>query len=246
MRAAGFTLLEVVLALVVFSLLTLLVYGAFFLGHRAVIKGERQADINQRVRIAEDILGRQLRSTVYYFGRHDDENVAYFIGRPDGVSFVSAAPQTRGGTGLAVITYRAVDGQLLLEERTAFTPADLFDPPRDAHVAKAVLLSGFSEIAFEYMAHEDDDRRWQSQWDGREEELLPAVVRVSVAGLEFFNGAPWVRDIPLMTMVSGWGDDTFTEPPEDDEYEDEDEEEDETDDEADADFDDDEPEEADE
>jgi len=212
---AGFTLLEVVLALVIFSLITLMVYGAFFIGHRAVLKGERDADINQRMRVADEILGRQVRSTVFYFARHEDETFPYFVGRSDGLSFVTSAPQARGGTGLAEITYRAEQGQLVLEERVGFTPQDLLKPPADAEVARAVLVDGFSSIRFEYLPHEEGSPDWQNSWDGRDEDTLPGAVRVTVEGLEFF-GHPWVREIPLMTIAYGWGSEDFQEPDDED------------------------------
>ena len=214
-RERGFTLLEVVLALVIFSLLTLLAYGAFFVGHRAVLKGEREADVNQRLRVADDLIARQLRSAVFYFARHEDETLPYFLGREDGVSFVTAAPQGGGGTGLAVVTYQVADGRLTVVERGAFTPSDLYDPPADAHVERAVLFEGFSRIRFEYLAREDTDMSWQSAWDAREEETLPAAVRLTVDGLESIGLRPWVRDIPLMTIAYGWGSEDFQEPPDD-------------------------------
>jgi hypothetical protein len=34
-------------------------------------------------------------------------------------------------------------------------------------------------------------------------------VRVTVDGLEFFGTQPWVREIPLMTIAYGWGNDEF-------------------------------------
>jgi prepilin-type N-terminal cleavage/methylation domain-containing protein len=210
-QASGFTLIEVVLSLVIFSMITLMVYGAFFIGHRAVLKGERAVDVNQRMRVADEILGRQVRSTVFYFARHDDETFPYFIGRPDGMSFVSAAPQARGGTGLAVVTYRAEQGQLVLEERVGFTPQDLQKPPAGAHLDSAVLLAGFSGIRFEYLPRDEAGGEWQSTWDAHEEDTLPAAVRVTVEGLEFF-GHPWVREIPLMTIAYGWGNEDFQEP----------------------------------
>ena len=213
-RARGFTLLEVILSLMIFSLLTLMVYSAFFIGHRAVLKGERDADQNQRMRVAEDVLGREVRSATLYFARHDDEVFPYFLGRADGMTFVSAAPQARGGTGLAVVTYRVADGQLILEERVGFTPQDLLRPPASAHVERAVLLGGFTAIRFEYLAHDDAGTGWQQAWDGRDEEALPQAVRVTVEGLPFF-GHPWIREIPLMTVAYGIGNDETREPDED-------------------------------
>ena len=77
---AGFTLLEMILALVIFGMIAAVVYSAFYFGHRAVASGERAADENQRMRLVEEFLGRQVRSTVYYFARHDEDQIPYFLG----------------------------------------------------------------------------------------------------------------------------------------------------------------------
>ncbi len=216
----GFTLIEVVLALVILSMIAVILYSAFFLGHKAVIAGERDADVNQRMRLAEEIFGRQVRSAVFYFARHDDDTFPYFVGRADGLSFVSSAPQGRGGTGLAVVTYRVVDHQLVLEERGVFSPDDLYDPPSDAPVARAVLLTGCTSVLFEYLARDDTEANWQRTWDAQEEDTLPAAVRLTIEGLPFFGGAPWTQVIPVMTIAYGWGTDEFQEPPDElDHYE---------------------------
>jgi hypothetical protein len=102
-----------------------------------------------------------------------------------------------------------------MEERVAFTPADLYDPPNDAPVERAVLLTDFRTMRFEYLQHEDTDMNWLPKWDARDEETIPAAVRLSVDGLEFFDAGSWVREIPLMTIAYGWGNDEFQEPPDD-------------------------------
>jgi len=219
---AGFTLLEMILAMVIFGMIAAIVYSAFYFGHRAVASGERAADENQRMRLVEEILGRQIRSAVYYFARHDEEQVAYFLGSSDAVSFVTSAPQSRGGTGLAVVTYRLAEGRLVLEERTNFTPDQLYKVPADARSERAVLLEGFSSLRFEYLPKEEVDAAWTDKWDARDDDSLPAAVRVTIEGLGFFGPRPWQREIPLLTMAAGWGNDDFQEPPED-EVEDDDE-----------------------
>lgn len=213
--SAGFTLIEMILALVIFGMIAAIVYSAFYFGHRAVVSGERAADESQRMRLAEELIGRQVRSAVFYFAHHDEETVPFFFGGPDGMTFVTSAPQSRGGTGLAVVTYKLVDGRLMLEERTAFTPDDLYAPPSDAHIERGVLLEGFSSLKFEYLPKEEMDIGWSDKWDAREEDSLPAAVRMTVEGLTFFNEKTWSRDIPLLTIAYGWGTDEFQEPPED-------------------------------
>lgn len=221
--SAGFTLLEMVLALVIFGMIAAVVYSAFYFGHRAVTSGERAADENARMRLVEEMMGRQLRSAVYYHAVHDEDDIAFFLGYSDGVMFVTSAPQSRGGTGLAVVTYRVVEGRLVVEERTSFTPDDLYDGPADASTEQAVLLEGFSSLRMEYLPREEVDLGWADKWDARDEDDLPAAVRVTVEGLRFFGGAAWVREIPLVTMAYGWGTDEFKEPPDEQDDDDEDE-----------------------
>jgi type II secretion system protein J len=223
--AAGFTLVEVILSLVIFSLLVTGAYSAFDYGHRAVRAGEKQADMNQRMRVAEEIIGRQIRAAVIQPAAWEDDQTWFFIGRPDAVSFVTASPQGQGGLGLAVVTYRVVEHSLVLQERAIFTTDDLYEPPADARVQEAVILRDFESLKFEYLPHEDLEGQWQGAWDARDEDNLPAGIRMSVTGLQFFDGHPWVYQAPLMSVAYGWGDD-FLEPPDDD-LEDEDEEEDE-------------------
>jgi prepilin-type N-terminal cleavage/methylation domain-containing protein len=217
---AGFTLLEVILSMGILSLIALTLYGAFFTGHRAVVAGERAAEINQRMRVAEDIFARQIHSAVFQWARHDDDQFPYFVGRPDGVSFVSSAPQSRGGTGLAVVTYRVDQNRLILEERSMFTPDDLYDPPANAYVERAVLMEGFESLKLEYLARDDPDSNWQQNWDAQEEDAMPAVVRLTVGGLAFFDGLSWTTVVPLMTVAYGWGEEP--EPPDEDEHYDQD------------------------
>jgi len=218
-RPRGFTLVEVVLALAIFGLLIVTAYSAFFIGHRAVIAGERDAAISQRLRVVSEILGRQIRSAVYYFARDDDDVLPFFAGGSAGVSFVTASPQSRGGTGLAVVTYQVVDGSLILQERMGFTPDDLYSPPSDARVEHAVLLSGFETVRFEYLPHDDPEFQWQPTWDAREEDTLPAAVRISVDGVPFSSTGLWMHQAPLMTISYGYGSDEFRDA--DDELDDE-------------------------
>ena len=77
-RAAGFTLLEVVLAMTSLAMLTAIIYGAFHLGTRALEKGQNAVVTSQRLRATNDVLIRQIKSAVAYPARNEDEG-AYLV-----------------------------------------------------------------------------------------------------------------------------------------------------------------------
>src|SRR5262245_21578463 len=72
-RPAGFTLLEVMLALTALGMMAAICYGAFHVGMRAVERGEVAVTTGARMRVAFDVISRQLKSIVRY-PAHDREN----------------------------------------------------------------------------------------------------------------------------------------------------------------------------
>ena len=67
---AGFTLLEVVIAMTALALVTVICYGAFYLGIRAMERGEVAVVAAQRLRVATDVIIRQIKSIVPYKARN--------------------------------------------------------------------------------------------------------------------------------------------------------------------------------
>src|SRR5262245_23991812 len=109
-RDGGFTLMEVVLAMTSLAMLTAIVYAAFHLGTRALEKGQAAVVTEQRLRVASDVLTRQIKSIVAYPARNDDDgSFYYFRGSPSRMSFVTAAG-LQGGGGLVEVTYTVEDG----------------------------------------------------------------------------------------------------------------------------------------
>ena len=69
-QRAGFTLLEVMLAMTSLVMVTAICYAAFHLGMRAVERGEVAVVTAQRLRVASDVLIRQVKSAVPYPSTH--------------------------------------------------------------------------------------------------------------------------------------------------------------------------------
>src|SRR5947199_9502290 len=97
-RRDGFTLLELVLAMSALAMIVAICYGAFHLGIRAVESGERAVVTAQRLRVATDVLIRQVKSAVPYPARNRDDVVyPYFVGTATSPPFMYAHSHVSSG-----------------------------------------------------------------------------------------------------------------------------------------------------
>jgi hypothetical protein len=210
-HAAGFTLLEVVLAMTSLAMLTAIIYGAFHLGTRALEKGQNAVVESQRLRATSDVLVRQVKSMVAYPARNQEDGAFwYFRGSPTSMQFVTAAG-LQGGGGLVEVTYTIDDGPrcggsgpcLLLTENPHISPDSLGRGRVDRAGARtAVLLDGFRRMSFEYWdPDEKDPPGYSSHWNPFDHDRLPPAVRISVDGLPGVASDTVTQEIPVNSFA---------------------------------------------
>src|SRR5262245_58419323 len=218
MNKRGFTLIEVVLAMTVLALVTAICYAAFHLGIRAIERGEVAVVGAQRLRVATDVIIRQIKSAVPYAARNRDEDIyPFFFGGATWVTFVTATG-LEGGGGLARVSYQVVDDppRLVVTESSFFSPDQLGRDPVDKHGERtAVLLENFRDLRFEYMLSDSIDTEWRSEWNSHDEEAMPAAVRILVDGIPGLETDRWGQEIPIMSTLYG---DSGSELGDEDEY----------------------------
>jgi len=202
----AFTLLEVMLAMSLLTVVAAIAYAAFHLGQRAVEHGEIAVVTTQRLRVASDTLIRQIKSTVAYPARNKDEDVyPYFVGSATSMTFVTATG-LHGGGALTRVIYQVMDQppRLVVSESEFFSP-DALGRKRIEQVGEetAVLLDGFRTLKFEYMMNDGVDTEWHGSWDGHVEETLPAAVRIVVEGMPGMETDVWGQEIPIMATTYG-------------------------------------------
>jgi general secretion pathway protein J len=178
--AAGFTLIEVVLALTIFALLGTILYGAFALSHSAVAKSQASAARSQKQRSVADLLGSYIRSAYPYRSSPQEQSV-FFEGASDRLAFVSAYSHGMGGRGMAKIYIAAEGGgsgetALHLEEAT---PVRLNDEGPTGESHRVILADRVEGMRIAYMDPEAETETWEERWDGNERRMLPRAVRLT-------------------------------------------------------------------
>src|SRR5262245_7500666 len=107
-----------ILAISIFSLIAVILYGALYLGRRAVEKGTLSTEAAQKERMLGSFLSGYVRSAFPYRASAQGPSV-FFNGESSSLAFVSALSRGLGGRGMAKVTV-AWDGRqgsaLTLEE----------------------------------------------------------------------------------------------------------------------------------
>src|SRR3989442_7855404 len=112
-------------------------------------RGEVAVVAAQRLRVATDVLIRQIKSVVPYKARNrDDEEYVFFMGTATSMAFITAAGLDGGG-GLTRVVYQVIDDppRLVISERPVFSTNALRREPVDkAGLHSAVLLARVTRL----------------------------------------------------------------------------------------------------
>ena len=182
-KAAGFTLLELIIAITILPLIILIIGNGFRLGMNAWERGEQETVWTQRFRVLSGLLSQQIKSAYPYIMEVDDEKIAVFEGKSDSIMFVTTLTDSAYG-GFKWVRYSHKDGTLFLKEGL------LPDKKLDDNITgdEEVVDKDIEEIKFAYLSVEDSE--WKDSWDFGEK--LPGAVRVKISHFE-----PFLITIPM-------------------------------------------------
>jgi len=192
-RSAGFTLVELLVAIMILSLFMTAAMGAVRIASRSTTAGVVRADTTEEMRAVSDFLRRQFAQLPSLtIGEGKEERLA-FAADQKRLRFVAPAPLYSRGAGLMIYTLaakRTDDGREVLTLSYApFDPgSERFESIRST--APMILTAGFETVEFEYFGAEMDKERpgWKPAW--REDaERLPNAIRIRTR--TEFGGAGW-------------------------------------------------------
>jgi general secretion pathway protein J len=187
---AGFTLLELLIAITLLGLLLAALFGGLRLGARAWERGEERLDESGRLQVVQNFLRERL-AQAYPLSVDDQAGrpLLAFEGTGDTLRFVTLMPEHLG-TGFAEFVLAVADRR---DAKDLVVRWRRFDSPEDAQDTAAgedepqtkVLLEGIEalEIAYYGAVLRGEPAIWQEQWlDARVD--MPQLVRLRVVFFE--------------------------------------------------------------
>ncbi|MDR2261782.1 MAG: prepilin-type N-terminal cleavage/methylation domain-containing protein [Azoarcus sp.] len=197
--ARGFTLIEIVIALTIMSLIMLGLMSAFAtLGGTATRLDERAGQGSRQWLINEFLRASLASSTGRFKQRLADESQAiFFRGGPQSLQWLGAMPARYGAGGLYhfFLDLEAENNGARLVLR--YTPYVVDSPPDSAAIDARVLAENVAALRILYQTRPeklDEEAVWSESWD--DPDKLPARVRIDFTA----NGATWP---PVVAVMGG-------------------------------------------
>jgi len=202
-RNGGFTLLEVLMAVMLLAVLLGGAYGGLRASANAMRAGEAAIDRTDRLRTAQEFLRRQISDIVPLAYAHDDKeglNVV-FEGDAQFMRFVAPMPGylSHGGPYVQTLELaRGKDGLQLLFTDTMLNGYDADKLGAKDDIEPVVLLDRIASGRIFYRGLDDQGQLadWSSEWASTE--ITPLMVRIELTmqpGVQI----PWpTLDVPLM------------------------------------------------
>lgn len=191
-RQSGFTLLEMLVAVTVLSVLAALVYGMLRIGVRSWEAGSERIAASDLTRIGWQYVHASLAASAAPPSRLPDDPGVHFMGAADSLEFVSELPAWLGGGGLHALRLSLVEGAGVRRDRLELEarPMIAYDDPdlEPAGLSRAVLAENVERLDFAYFGVDErgGEPEWLDNWSGRGS--LPLLVRMEV---ELADGSAW-------------------------------------------------------
>lgn len=179
----GFTFIEVMISLVLFSLILLMILGTFRLSLSSWEKVEKRNDQTMRIRTLRQLMIHQIKSIFPYKVRTEKAEGDYlaFEGKSDLLRFVSNySMRSKKSEGLVYAAYLWKNREKLEIYEGKVLRKEFFENPLQED-SLILALSGISNLTFEYLKKEEDEEEgtWLKEWEGKGLDPLPRAIRIS-------------------------------------------------------------------
>ena len=176
-RFAGFTLVELLIAIALFGLILTGLYSGLRMATRASDAGEAHATDSDELRAVMGFLRFELGQVYPLVFSDEDDQQVIFEGEPDRLMFVARLPQHRGVEGAYLISLVADQDRLVLRYRLTKPDRQYLFESGDTG-KEVVVVPGVENVGFSYYGKRGRSARFYSRWD--DPERLPKLVRMRI------------------------------------------------------------------
>jgi len=203
-RQRAFTLIELLIALTLISIIVILLFSAMRMGNRAWERVEAHAEAASEKQLVWRFLDLQIGQAKSVYQVSAKGRQVLFFGREDAVEYVSPSPQDRGGGGFflnRLHVERRSTGQQLLLTRWLYHPGVMVgndkvpewesildgggqigevDPTLRAIFNQTLLVDNLKTLEISYFGVREGQPEgdWSDTWDERMG--LPSLVRIKI------------------------------------------------------------------
>lgn len=181
-RAGGFTLVELLLAVTLMSMLLALAYGGLRAATRATDRGQDILEDSSRIRMAHQFVRKQLNqvSPLVFEQSEDGTERTVFIGEEQRIRFVAPMPGYLGFGGPQVQELAIVRGQSGLALVLWHALLQDFEEDRLYERDPIPLLDHIEDARFSFLGLDEDGELsgWISTWD--EPGTLPKSIALDI------------------------------------------------------------------
>jgi general secretion pathway protein J len=176
---AGFTLLELMIAMALLGVLTVGVSGSLRFGVRAWETVDRTIDLSEDALTKQAYLRRQIEGarahSIAGKGAEESDSASAFVGKVNEMRFVAALPAQANSPGLNQIWLAikpSAEGQALVLRWRRIGKAN--------ELAEKIILDGIKDAHFAYFGSTDvkESPRWGETWSHGDE--LPRLVSIEI------------------------------------------------------------------
>lgn len=184
-RQQGFTLVEMLLAMTLVSMILALAYSGLTTSTRAVDRGEALVDRSNHLRIVHGFVRQQLSSLMPLqippADEIEDQPVVYFEGDDRWVHFAAVMPGhlSSGGPHEQTLFFERGSNGIELKFDHDILRRDE-DWPTDSEREPIVLIDGIRRGSFAYLTVDEEGfpDRWVDEWE--DPQTLPLMIRVEI------------------------------------------------------------------
>lgn len=169
-RVSGFTLLEMLVAMVITTILLTVVYGSFYQGVRSWHTVSVHSDSEQQQYLLRRHLQQQLQNSLLIQESQTRNSPIAFEGNEDSIEFVSELSPLQGDAGL--YHYRVTLKNEPAELNIQISPYGTDNPDLQQHLT----LTTSNPLQVEYSDSAGNDINWLERWPYKNR--LPQLIRI--------------------------------------------------------------------